>query len=257
MASQMKDAVGVRTQVRIEAPTADQGVAAFATSGKVITFAGFLRAYVAGSDDPEAELADQEKILPALVARRGPRRGGARALRPHDPTTGALHRGQSGQRARGPRHRPSFDLRLDHSDYSGPRLCVEQGPGAGADLYRVRRHPAARTQPPRPGGLRLHRPDGGRARRHRPRRKRGGALAARFLLRRRRRRQRPAPDHADGSPRAGGDGREHRAPRSVAYHDRPDTRGRTGGGAGRSLRPLHPDRRIRGAGVGPRRHAAG
>jgi DNA topoisomerase-1 len=66
MASQMKDAVGVRTQVRIEAPTAEQGVAAFATSGKVITFAGFLRAYVAGSDDPEAELADQEKILPAL-----------------------------------------------------------------------------------------------------------------------------------------------------------------------------------------------
>jgi DNA topoisomerase-1 len=66
MASQMKDAVGLRTQVRIEAPTAAQGTAAFATSGKVITFAGFLRAYVAGSDDPEAELADQEKILPAL-----------------------------------------------------------------------------------------------------------------------------------------------------------------------------------------------
>ncbi len=67
MASQMKDAIGLRTQVRIEAPTAEQGTAAFATSGKVITFAGFLRAYVAGSDDPEAELADQEKILPPLV----------------------------------------------------------------------------------------------------------------------------------------------------------------------------------------------
>jgi DNA topoisomerase-1 len=66
MASQMKDAVGVRTQVRIEAGTADQGTATFSTSGKVITFAGFLRAYVAGSDDPEAELADQEKILPPL-----------------------------------------------------------------------------------------------------------------------------------------------------------------------------------------------
>ena len=66
MASQMKDAVGVRTQVRIEAPTADDGVAVFATSGKVISFVGFLRAYVAGSDDPEAELADQEKILPPL-----------------------------------------------------------------------------------------------------------------------------------------------------------------------------------------------
>ncbi|MDX2438122.1 MAG: type I DNA topoisomerase [Acidobacteriota bacterium] len=66
MASQMKDALGVRTQVRIEAPTAERGMATFATSGKVITFAGFLRAYVAGSDDPEAELADQEKILPQL-----------------------------------------------------------------------------------------------------------------------------------------------------------------------------------------------
>ncbi len=66
MASQMKDAAGVRTQVRIDAPTADHGTATFATSGKVITFAGFLRAYVAGSDDPEAELADQEKILPPL-----------------------------------------------------------------------------------------------------------------------------------------------------------------------------------------------
>jgi DNA topoisomerase-1 len=67
MASQMKDAVGVRTQVRIEAPTEDQGIATFTTSGKVITFAGFFLAYVAGSDDPEAELADQEKILPSLA----------------------------------------------------------------------------------------------------------------------------------------------------------------------------------------------
>jgi DNA topoisomerase-1 len=67
LASQMKDATGVRTQVTIEAPTAEDGSATFTTSGKVITFAGFFRAYVAGSDDPEAELADQEKILPKLA----------------------------------------------------------------------------------------------------------------------------------------------------------------------------------------------
>ncbi len=67
MASQMKDAHGVQTKVRIEAPTEDQGTATFSTSGKVITFAGFIRAYVAGSDDPEAELADDEKILPKLT----------------------------------------------------------------------------------------------------------------------------------------------------------------------------------------------
>jgi DNA topoisomerase-1 len=68
LASQMKDAVGLRTQVRIEAPTAHDGAAVFTTSGKVISFAGFLRAYVEGSDDPSAELADQEKVLPSLEA---------------------------------------------------------------------------------------------------------------------------------------------------------------------------------------------
>ncbi|HSO23176.1 MAG TPA: type I DNA topoisomerase, partial [Chondromyces sp.] len=67
LASQMKDAVGTRTQVRIEAPTANDGAAVFTTSGKVIRFAGFLRAYVEGSDDPSAELADQEKVLPPLT----------------------------------------------------------------------------------------------------------------------------------------------------------------------------------------------
>jgi DNA topoisomerase-1 len=67
LASQMKDAKGVRTQVRIDAPTAEQGTATFTTSGKVITFAGFYRAYVASSDDPKAEKDDKEKILPKLV----------------------------------------------------------------------------------------------------------------------------------------------------------------------------------------------
>jgi DNA topoisomerase-1 len=67
LASQMKDAMGIRTRLRIEAPTTDGEPAVFTASGKVITFAGFLRAYVAGSDDPEAELADQEKILPKLI----------------------------------------------------------------------------------------------------------------------------------------------------------------------------------------------
>ncbi|MEJ2187900.1 MAG: type I DNA topoisomerase [Acidobacteriota bacterium] len=67
LASQMKDAVGLRTNVRIEAQTASDGDAIFTASGKVITFPGFFRAYVAGSDDPEAELGDQEKILPPLT----------------------------------------------------------------------------------------------------------------------------------------------------------------------------------------------
>ncbi|RIL08160.1 MAG: type I DNA topoisomerase, partial [Proteobacteria bacterium] len=61
VASQMKDAQGTRIAVEIHS-----GEARFRASGKTITFAGFLRAYVEGSDDPEADLADQEKILPAL-----------------------------------------------------------------------------------------------------------------------------------------------------------------------------------------------
>ncbi|MBV9661567.1 MAG: DNA topoisomerase I, partial [Acidimicrobiales bacterium] len=39
----------------------------FATSGRVITFPGFLRAYVEGADDPEAELEDREVRLPRLA----------------------------------------------------------------------------------------------------------------------------------------------------------------------------------------------
>jgi DNA topoisomerase-1 len=38
----------------------------FAASGRTITFPGFLRAYVEGSDDPESELDDREKVLPPL-----------------------------------------------------------------------------------------------------------------------------------------------------------------------------------------------
>jgi DNA topoisomerase-1 len=38
----------------------------FTASGKAVQFAGFLRAYVEGSDDPAAELGDQETVLPKL-----------------------------------------------------------------------------------------------------------------------------------------------------------------------------------------------
>lgn len=66
IACQMKDAHGFRTQVRIEAPAGELGQAVLTASGKVIEFPGFLLAYVEGSDDPRAELEDQEKVLPAL-----------------------------------------------------------------------------------------------------------------------------------------------------------------------------------------------
>ncbi|MCU0303997.1 MAG: type I DNA topoisomerase [Thermoanaerobaculales bacterium] len=67
LASQMPDAAGVKTDVAITAPTAERGTAVLATSGKVITFPGFLRAYVEGTDDPRADLPDRETLLPRLA----------------------------------------------------------------------------------------------------------------------------------------------------------------------------------------------
>jgi DNA topoisomerase-1 len=71
VASQMADARGTTAQVRIEgtaapAPSGAAEVAEFGVSGTVITFPGFLRAYVEGSDDPDAELAERDTQLPAL-----------------------------------------------------------------------------------------------------------------------------------------------------------------------------------------------
>ncbi len=67
VASQMKDAKGESVKV-VVAVTPDGGATSeFAASGKTILFPGFLRAYVEGSDDPEAALDDQEKHLPAVA----------------------------------------------------------------------------------------------------------------------------------------------------------------------------------------------
>jgi DNA topoisomerase-1 len=67
VASQMADARGQTVQVRFGGRSSAGEDAEFATSGKVITFPGFLRAYVEGADDPEAELEDQERPLPPLA----------------------------------------------------------------------------------------------------------------------------------------------------------------------------------------------
>jgi DNA topoisomerase-1 len=60
----MVDARVIKTTLEITAPSAGDESAVFTASGKAIEFAGFRRAYVEGSDDPEAELEDQETILP-------------------------------------------------------------------------------------------------------------------------------------------------------------------------------------------------
>jgi DNA topoisomerase-1 len=61
VASQMSDARGRRMTIAIEG-----GGARFEVRGKTIDFPGYLRAYVEGSDDPDAELADQETLLPPV-----------------------------------------------------------------------------------------------------------------------------------------------------------------------------------------------
>jgi DNA topoisomerase-1 len=66
VASQMKDASGQRTSALIHAEAEGIGRAGFIATGKVIAFPGFLRAYVEGSDDPDAEIEDQERVLPPL-----------------------------------------------------------------------------------------------------------------------------------------------------------------------------------------------
>lgn len=67
MASQMPDARVVRTVVEIAAEGFEGEACVFQASGKAIAFAGFRRAYVEGSDDPEAELEEQESVLPRLA----------------------------------------------------------------------------------------------------------------------------------------------------------------------------------------------
>jgi DNA topoisomerase-1 len=64
MASQMVDARVLRTTLEISAMGSSGETAVFTASGKAIEFAGFRRAYVEGSDDPAAELEEQEAILP-------------------------------------------------------------------------------------------------------------------------------------------------------------------------------------------------
>lgn len=67
VASQMKDAVGNSVTVKIGGTSADGRDAEFSASGKTITFHGFLKAYVEGADDPNAELDDRERRLPQVA----------------------------------------------------------------------------------------------------------------------------------------------------------------------------------------------
>jgi len=66
LACQMKPAEVERT--RVEVTVKDEGAdLVFGASGKRIAFPGFLKVYVEGADDPEAELGDKETVLPKVA----------------------------------------------------------------------------------------------------------------------------------------------------------------------------------------------
>jgi DNA topoisomerase-1 len=67
VASQMKDATGNSVTVKIGGTATDGRDVEFSASGKTITFHGFLKAYVEGADDPNAELDDRERRLPQVA----------------------------------------------------------------------------------------------------------------------------------------------------------------------------------------------
>jgi DNA topoisomerase I len=67
VASQMKDAVGQSVSIRLGGASTTGEDVVFASSGRVITFHGFLKAYVEGSDDPEAQRDDSQARLPDVA----------------------------------------------------------------------------------------------------------------------------------------------------------------------------------------------
>jgi DNA topoisomerase-1 len=68
LASQMADAVGTTVSVRLAGQSMTGERAEFATSGRTITFPGFLRAYVEDIDEsPDSSKDDAEKRLPRLA----------------------------------------------------------------------------------------------------------------------------------------------------------------------------------------------
>ena len=187
VASQMKDAVGQSVTIRIGGAASTGEDVVFSASGRVITFHGFLKAYVEGTDEG-AQKDDAETRLPNLDEGDRVSAASVTRQRPRDQAAGALHRGDPDQGARGARDRPPVDVRLDHRHDPQPRLRLQEGHRAGPGLAGVLGDPAAGGALPAADLLRVHRPDGGRARRHRRRPARPQQRARRVLLRLRRRR---------------------------------------------------------------------
>ena len=175
IASQMTDARGHRVTIGIEADGA-----MFQAVGKTIEFPGYLRAYVEGSDDPEADLADREAVLPAVSVGEAAAVRVVGAKEPYDAAAESIQRSLAHPGVGRDGHRPAEHLRLDHRHDPCPRVRVQAQPRqhAGAHLDGVRRFAIARSPSARSGRLPVHGRDGRRARRHQPRRDESSRLPA-------------------------------------------------------------------------------
>ena len=88
---------------------------------------------------------EENRRLPPIAERDALDRGEVKPEPAFHPAAAALQRGEPGQEARGARHRPALDLRLDHPGAAGPRLCAA-------------RQEALHARGPRPAGDRVPRP---------------------------------------------------------------------------------------------------
>ena len=202
VASQMKDATGESVSVRVAGTSSAGENAEFGASGNVIKFYGFLKAYVEGADDPNADRDDRERRLPPL-AENDPLavlrlEAAEHATRPPARYTEASLVKELEDREIG----RAVDVRVDHRHDPGPRLRVQEGHRARPVLPGLRRGHAAGAALRPARGLRVHRADGRRARRDRARRGVPCAVAAPVLLRRRPARHGRQPD-GDGANGAG------------------------------------------------------
>ena len=84
VASQMADARGTSATIKLGATSSAGDDAEFSVSGTVITFPGFLRAYVEGTDDGDGDASQQERRLPQVSVGQ---RLGVDSLEPSGHTT--------------------------------------------------------------------------------------------------------------------------------------------------------------------------
>ncbi len=139
-----------------------------------------------GSDDPEAELANRDKILPLGQAGRSTRRHRTGSQKPHHAASGPFHRSDIDQDAGGERDRPTQYLCVDHRHDHRRRtqLHRQEGHGTGSNLASIQRHPFDGRPLLHAGRLRVHGRTGGLSRFDQPRRGRARGVSEEVLFRR-------------------------------------------------------------------------